>query len=413
MRVDLGLRPRPARRSAGSSRSPSAGSRPGRRGAAAGLRAAPPRRPGSSPRRPPRGRATSSWIASAIWVQVSRRGWSSRTNDHCRIVTGPGEHALHRALGQRLRVLPPAHGHRRGPRRRRRTGSAASRSGCRRTAPSRAAEKAKPSSCSPKYSTMSLRSGSPCTSTSRPSASCSRDRPPRSARSRNALVGRVVELAGAVAAPRVADLRGLRERADRGGRQLGQPEPLALRVEALRRAARSARSRARPQRRARGGAPRRRWCGATSAARDDPPARAGRAARRARRVRVERAGEQRQLVELLARRTRASARSSGSRSVSRARAVRDVQQRARRRDRQPLAADRAPPRGRAGRARGRGRRPTRCGRRSRPPTAARRAGSASSTASSCSGARTRSTCSSAERQLARCARARRSSSPSK
>ena len=32
---------------------------------------------------------TSSWIASAIWVQVSLRGWSSRTNDHCRIVTGP------------------------------------------------------------------------------------------------------------------------------------------------------------------------------------------------------------------------------------------------------------------------------------------------------------------------------------
>ncbi len=32
---------------------------------------------------------TSSRMASAIWRQVSRRGWSSRTNDHCRIVTGP------------------------------------------------------------------------------------------------------------------------------------------------------------------------------------------------------------------------------------------------------------------------------------------------------------------------------------
>ena len=32
---------------------------------------------------------SSSWIASAICVQVSSRGWSSRTNDHCRIVTGP------------------------------------------------------------------------------------------------------------------------------------------------------------------------------------------------------------------------------------------------------------------------------------------------------------------------------------
>ena len=89
VRVDLGVGRAPARRSAGSSRRPSAGSRPGPRGAAAGPRAARPRRPGS--RSSPRASrsTTSSWIASAICVQVSRRGWSSRTNDHCRIVTGP------------------------------------------------------------------------------------------------------------------------------------------------------------------------------------------------------------------------------------------------------------------------------------------------------------------------------------
>ena len=33
--------------------------------------------------------ATSSRTARAIWRHVSARGWSSRTNDHCRIVTGP------------------------------------------------------------------------------------------------------------------------------------------------------------------------------------------------------------------------------------------------------------------------------------------------------------------------------------
>ena len=33
--------------------------------------------------------ATSSRMARAIWKAVSRRGWSSRTNDHCRIVIGP------------------------------------------------------------------------------------------------------------------------------------------------------------------------------------------------------------------------------------------------------------------------------------------------------------------------------------
>ncbi|MNG22846.1 hypothetical protein D3C85_1004570 [compost metagenome] len=28
-------------------------------------------------------------MANAIWVQVSERAWSLRTNDHCKIVTGP------------------------------------------------------------------------------------------------------------------------------------------------------------------------------------------------------------------------------------------------------------------------------------------------------------------------------------
>ncbi len=31
----------------------------------------------------------SSRIASATWLAVSANGWSSRTNDHARIVTGP------------------------------------------------------------------------------------------------------------------------------------------------------------------------------------------------------------------------------------------------------------------------------------------------------------------------------------
>jgi hypothetical protein len=33
--------------------------------------------------------ATSSRIARAIWAQVSERGWSSRTKDQLRMVTGP------------------------------------------------------------------------------------------------------------------------------------------------------------------------------------------------------------------------------------------------------------------------------------------------------------------------------------
>ena len=33
--------------------------------------------------------AISSRMASATWLAVSASGWSSRTNDHARIVTGP------------------------------------------------------------------------------------------------------------------------------------------------------------------------------------------------------------------------------------------------------------------------------------------------------------------------------------
>ena len=80
--------------------------------------------------------------------------------------------------------------------------------------------KAKPSSCSPKYWTMSLRSDSPCTSTSRPSSSCKRDD-----------VGDLGLQAGSYSASsmlaggpgaRRADLGGLRERPDGGGRQRRQ-----------------------------------------------------------------------------------------------------------------------------------------------------------------------------------------------
>ena len=33
--------------------------------------------------------ATSSRMANASWRAVTARGWSLRTNDHCRMVTGP------------------------------------------------------------------------------------------------------------------------------------------------------------------------------------------------------------------------------------------------------------------------------------------------------------------------------------
>ena len=45
---------------------------------------------------------TSSCMARAICVQVSLRGWSSRTKDHCRIVTGPVSMPFIGSLGQGL-----------------------------------------------------------------------------------------------------------------------------------------------------------------------------------------------------------------------------------------------------------------------------------------------------------------------
>ena len=81
---------------------------------------------------------------------------------------------------------------------------------------------------------MSLRSGSPCTSTSSPMSSCSRI-------TRSTLLAHevvvlpVVDLALAQARARGADLAGLREGADRRGREQRQAEALVLRVAARRR----------------------------------------------------------------------------------------------------------------------------------------------------------------------------------
>ena len=74
---------------------------------------------------------------------------------------------------------------------------------------------------------MSLRSASPCTSTSSPSASCSRTLRAIS-RCMALLVAGLVELAGLELAARLADLRGLRERADGGGRERRQLEQRGL-----------------------------------------------------------------------------------------------------------------------------------------------------------------------------------------
>ena len=88
---------------------------------------------------------------------------------------------------------------------------------------------------------MSLRSGSPCTSTSRPISSWSRITRSISPRIRSRYCG-LVDLAVAQAHARLADLGRLRERADRRGREERQPEPLVLRLAPLgeRRSARRA-----------------------------------------------------------------------------------------------------------------------------------------------------------------------------
>jgi hypothetical protein len=116
---------------------------------------------------------TSSRTASATWKVTSRSGRSSRTNDQATIVTGPvsmpltGLPVSERACWAQRTVI----------------GSGLATSPCRIgglvqrepydwTQPFLVT--AKPSRCSAKYCTMSLRSGSPCTSTSSPSRSCSR-----------------------------------------------------------------------------------------------------------------------------------------------------------------------------------------------------------------------------------------------
>ena len=159
----------------GTRRPPSRGRRPSRCGAAAGPRGWPARRSGSSRCRPLRDRRTSSRSASAICVQVSRARLVVAHERPLQDRHRAGQHALHRLLGQRLRVARPVDGHRPRARDVAEDDRAASRSASRSSAPSRSRVKAKPSSCSPKYSTMSLRSNSPCTSTSSPSASCSLD----------------------------------------------------------------------------------------------------------------------------------------------------------------------------------------------------------------------------------------------
>ena len=79
---------------------------------------------------------------------------------------------------------------------------------------------------------MSLRSNSPCTSTSRPIFSCQ-----RTARavwcSQIRLVGGIAERAAGVRGAGVPDVRGLRERADGRGREARQVEALLLHVGAL------------------------------------------------------------------------------------------------------------------------------------------------------------------------------------
>ena len=168
--------------------------------------------------------ATSSRIASAICRQViaARTGRRARTTS-CRIVTGPVSMPF---IGWSVSDCAYAHhstviGF--GPRdvavddRRPHAARAVS------SAPSRVCVKAKPASCSPKYWTMSLRSNSPWTSTSRPSVSCQ-----RTARAVSVLQEALVvrcRSARPCHAPRgPCGFRRLRKRADGGGRKRRQVE---------------------------------------------------------------------------------------------------------------------------------------------------------------------------------------------
>ena len=59
--------------------------------------------------------ASSSRMARASWRAVAASGWSSRTNDHFSMVTGPVSMPLTGSLGERLGVGEPVHGHRGRP----------------------------------------------------------------------------------------------------------------------------------------------------------------------------------------------------------------------------------------------------------------------------------------------------------
>ena len=168
--------------------------------------------------------AISSRRARATWRAVSPSGWSSRTKDHARIVTGPVSMPLTGLSVSDCAYVGPLHRDRRAAATRRPTGSTGGCSASRRTGPSRSAVTAKPSRCSAKYCTMSLRSGSPCTSTSSPSSSCS-----ATTRAISAFIALVVRRVGrarplAQRRARAADLGGLREGADRRRRQRRQVE---------------------------------------------------------------------------------------------------------------------------------------------------------------------------------------------
>ena len=159
----------------------------------------------------------SSRMASATWLAVSASGWSSRTNDHARIVTGPVSMPLTGCCVSDCAYVVQSTvigcGRRTSPYR---IGGRTQRVPYDCTQPWSVAKN--PSSCSAKYCTMSLRSGSPCTSTSRPSL-LQRDHigdlgahPASGTRPR-----RSRPCARAARATRICV--GLRERADRRGRQ--------------------------------------------------------------------------------------------------------------------------------------------------------------------------------------------------
>ena len=189
---------------------------------------------------------------------------------------------------------------------------------------------------------MSLRSGSPCTSTSRPSASCLRMHARRSRRS-TGLVGCGVESAPARARAARRHLGGLRERADRRGR--------AAPAGASRwRAARPARSAyGRGAAASRGvtagdplGARRRRWTrGDARRAARRPPAGARARRRRHRARRSSASCSDADLVERLPREGQPG-RTSGSRLVLAREVDGHVQQRAGRREVHTVASPRRP-----------------------------------------------------------------------